>query len=253
MLNYVRAELYKVIHRKYLYIFLAVMLPLEGLMVAFFALMESAGGLVDLGSALVVLGGFMTLGVYLALLFVDPVFSDQYKFGTLKNEISFGITRTRIYLGKLLVELITAVVVCAVMLVFYVGLCWIFLPHTGNEMSGLQSMGYYLMVSLPLWVGGIGFGNAIFFHVKNNTVASFTFAGMIVVLAPMCRLIGALELGLVSHIGQILYKMQLNAPFDVIGAEPDWAIVGWALTIGLGWFIGSTAVGVLLFRKKEIS
>lgn len=50
---------------------------------------------------------------------VDAVFSDEYKYGTLKNTISFGISRAEIYFGKLIVEIILMLVTIALVLVVY--------------------------------------------------------------------------------------------------------------------------------------
>ena len=115
MLNYIRAELWKLRRRKYLWVLLAVMLGLEGLFAVMSAWHRDFSDLVELGAAT------MLLGLYLSIFLADMVFSDQYKIGTLKNEISFGLPRRRIYLGKLCAALLTGLASCALLLGFYLG------------------------------------------------------------------------------------------------------------------------------------
>ena len=52
----------------------------------------------------------LSVGLYATLLTGDIVFSDQYKNNTLKNEVSYGVPRVRIYLGKLIVAILVAIV-----------------------------------------------------------------------------------------------------------------------------------------------
>ena len=123
MLNYIRAEVYKLARRKYTWIFLGVMLLLESLLVAAWTYTNFMGNHVDFYTGAIIVLSLLPMGFYAALLTSDIVFSEQYKHNTLKNEVSFGVPRGRIYLGKLLVQLGLSVVMCAVMIGYYLLLC----------------------------------------------------------------------------------------------------------------------------------
>jgi len=154
MVNYIRAEFYKVFRRRYTWITLVVLLALEALMVAGWMFTNSHGNHVDFYTGAGMLCVMLALGFYATLLTCDMVFADQYKNGTMKNEVSFGIPRTRIYLGKLLVSLAVSLLFMAVMAAFYLGLCYLALFHDPEaDAVAMQMVGYCLLTALPLWVG----------------------------------------------------------------------------------------------------
>lgn len=155
MVNYIRAEFYKVFRRRYTWITLVVLLALEALMVAGWMFTNSHGNHVDFYTGAGMLCVMLALGFYATLLTCDMVFADQYKNGTMKNEVSFGIPRTRIYLGKFLVSLAVSLLFMAVMAAFYLGLCYLALFHDPEaDAVAMQMVGYCLLTALPLWVGG---------------------------------------------------------------------------------------------------
>ena len=158
MRNYLAAECFKMFRRKYFYVTMAIFLALEGI------LLWGIGGPIPgairrspftLTSMIVAL--LLSFGHVLPPLETgDMVFSDQYKHTTLKNEVSYGIPRVRIYLGKLLVSLLVAFVACAVLVGFYLAGCWLLFPHSGEDGQALAIVGYCLAGALPLWDGSPG-------------------------------------------------------------------------------------------------
>ena len=83
----------------------------------------------------------LSVGLYAPLITTDLVFSEQYKIGTLKNEISYGIPRSRIYLGKLVLEIAVAVLACALAVGLYLALCVPTLPLEADPDGMLSSFG----------------------------------------------------------------------------------------------------------------
>ena len=153
MLNYISAELYKVRRRKSTWALLALLLGLESLYILLFA----HGECYELLNAFVTT---LTLGLPMALLLSALVCSDMGRSGTLKNELSAGLPRSRIYLGKLLSALIVALIALALV----VGLCLaaggLLFRHSdpAQDRAALAVVGYCLAAALPLWVGGAGPG-----------------------------------------------------------------------------------------------
>ena len=153
MINYMRGEFYKVFRRKYTWITLVVVLALESLLVAGWAFTNSHGNHVDFYTGAGMLCTMLSLGFYATLLTCDMVFASQYKYSTLKNEVSFGISRSRIYLGKFVVELIVSLLFMVVMVGFYLALCWLTLYRDPERDAYImQVVGYCLATALPLWM-----------------------------------------------------------------------------------------------------
>ena len=129
MRNYLAAECYKTFRRKYFYIALAVCLGLELVLLWCYWLTMSWGNTgVSFATTAVLVPLILSVGLYAPLITGDIVFSDQYKNNTLKNEVSYGVPRARIYLGKLAVTALASVIAALVMLGLYLGGCWLLFP-----------------------------------------------------------------------------------------------------------------------------
>ena len=250
MRNYLAAECYKVFHRKYLYLTLLVVLALEGLMVwgCWFTSSNGNAGM-DFHSAIITLVMLMSIGLYATILTGDMVFSEQHKHNTLKNEVAYGLPRGRIYLGKLAVSTLVAVVAAAVMLGFYMLGCWILLPHNEFDQLALEAVGYALAGSLPLWLGGQGVVLACYFLVRSSTMAAFLAVGLLGVVPPIFQLCGILIHPVFETIRQFMPAVMLER----LSANAfQWDYVGQCWLVGMVVLVGATAVGLLAFRKKEI-
>ena len=89
MLNYIRAELYKVTHRAYTWIMLGLVFLGEGFM---FTIWIDQRDYTTFFEAVRVVGMMMILGFFATLFTCDIVFAGQHQNGTLKNEVSFGLS-----------------------------------------------------------------------------------------------------------------------------------------------------------------
>ena len=247
---YLRAEIFKVLHRPYTYIFLLVILALEALMAILLSSNVTSSVTITFTDGAVILIKALTMGLYCAIVVGDMVYSEQYKNNTLKNEVSFGLPRTRIYLGKLAASCLTAVCLCAVLVVFYLGLCRVLLPgDPATNMLTLQVTGFCLLTSLPLWLGGQALVIALYFLIRSSTVAAIAQVLIFLVLPQIWELLA----NLVSEHFWTVYSVMLTTPFARMGGMPDWSFFGRTLAIGAGWFIAATVVGILGFRRRELS
>lgn len=260
MTRYLDGEFYKVFRRKYLYIFLAFMLAGELLLSLIWAWgnAQPESGIVNnqitFGSGVGIVSTMLPMGLYVTLLLADMVFSEQYKFGTMKNEVSAGLPRTRVYLGKLITAEVVGMGICVFILAFYGAACRLLLPVGPGDAADVLSTGFLLLCALPLWMGALSLAVLLYFLMKSNTVASFVFVGFLAVGGPGLNLLGMMTNTTVSSVARTLYRLTLTAPFDVkLAAAPDWPFFGYCLALGLGWMAVSTAAGLAAFRKKEIN
>lgn len=259
MLNYLRAECYKVFHRKYFWVTLLVLLGLESLLVGGWVFINQRGSHVCFDEAVHTLSYVLVLGCYFTFLTGDMVFAGQYKNGTLKNEVSFGLPRWRIYLGKLIAQLMTAVLLCFVILLYYVALCALVLPADGttSNIVALVELGRWLLYALPIWVGAQATVCACLFLIRGGTAAAITALALIAGSAPAVQVIG-LMFGRYSF-GQFLLEAYAWLPTVMLERAPiyasmgDWSYFGKLCLVGGVWFVGSTALGLWRFTRKEIN
>lgn len=256
MLNYVKAELYKVTHRLYPYLFLAVVLGIEVLLLGVVAFNNNVSGgpfFINFGELVTFLLPVLSMGLYFTFVVGDMVFSEQYKSGTLKNEISFGISRSRVYFGKLVAESIVGVVLLALVIGIYVLLCALLFPKDDTSLSSLHLLSIGLAAALPLYLGAMGVVHLCFSHLKSSTVASILPACLFALTGSFMRMALDFPLGLFTTISKVVYPFLLTTPFDKISPDIGGAFVLNAWCIGAGWLVASTVIGVAMFRKKEIN
>lgn len=250
MRNYLAAECYKIFRRKYLYITLLVVLALEGLLIWGYWFTWSHGNTgVDFSGSLMTLFMMVSIGLYAAILTGDMVFSEQYKYNTLKNEVAYGTPRPRIYLGKLMVATLVALMAAVVMVGVYLGFCWILLPHNEADGSALATLGYVLAGALPLWLGAQALTMACYFIIPNNTLAAFVVVALLGVLPPILQLCGLLIHPGFEHIRQLMPAVLLEQLYQR-AFQTDYLGLCWI--VGLVLTVAATLVGIVTFQKREI-
>ena len=257
MLNYIRAEFYKLMCRKYTYIALSVLLVLEGLLVAGNVFHNAHGGTTYFGEGIAVIPQFGVIGFCVCLLTGDIVFAGQYKNSTLKNEVSFGLSRARIYLGKLIAQTLLSLLYLMVMMGFFIGLSAVFLPHSMsihyNDLYSLIIVGYYLAFGLPLWIGAQAAVCMCLFLINSDVAAPIAYMGIIFALEPVLQVAGYLIRG---KTGEWLLKVCRYLPLPILNVAKavvgDWAFLGLAWVVGAFWLTVTTAAGLYGFSRKEI-
>ncbi len=258
MLNYIRAEIYKLLRRPYTYIALGVMLALEGLYASMFAFHNAHSMATPFGGAIVTIIEMGAIGFCTCLLTGDIVFAGQYKNSTLKNEVSFGLSRTQVYLGKFITQTLLSIAYLLVMMGFFLGLCAVCLPmepsagfYSAHE--GLVIVGYFLAVGLPLWIAAQAAACMCLFLVHGEMAGSFLYVGLVFVLDTVLEVAGMLIGGgagaLLLKVIQYFPMRMLNAAKTVVG---DMGYLGKAWLVGAFWVAVCTAAGLYGFHRKEI-
>ncbi len=263
MLNYLRAELYKVFHRKYTWITLVVLLALESVLVWGFAFINSNGSHVDVAEAAYSLWQMLWIGCFLTLFTCEMVFANQYKNGTFKNELAYGLSRSRIYFGKYLTQLFVSILICAVMVLFYLGASYVFLYRDSAEDAVLwTNTAYYLLVCLAVWVGAQALSCACSFLCRGSTSAELIAIALLFILPEVLSMAGFVlsrqpDPG-VQAAGKVCYQIYANTPVAFLQQATsttsawDWGTVGRACEIGGFWLTVPTILGLLGFQKREI-
>ena len=247
MVKYLNAELFKVRHRVYLFGFLAVVLG--GISAMFMMLKANANPGTTAESILWVLPLALSVGLYLVVAISDMVFSDQYKYNTLKNEVSYGLPRFRIYFGKLIATAIMCVVLCAVILAYYFLLTVALFPQEGTMPEMLKMLGEMLLQALPLWLGGLGLYQALLFLVRGSTAATVIYVLVVGALDSVLKLLGMLMPALEGTIQKILTCL-LQTNFAATGGGID---LPHAWLVGMAWLLIATLMGAVVFQKREIN
>ncbi len=261
MLNYIRSELYKTFRRKYLYIFTGICCLLcVGVNLSAFFSNQKYGAIVDFDGVLCMGMMMFPTVTYLMLITTDIVFSDEYKHGTFKNVISYGVPRWQVYFGKLCVSILITALFGAVILGVFMLSAFLSVPMSEQSGYVLQWFWAYLGGAIPIWVSGICLAVMLFSIVRSSTAASFIYAGILAFLGPIMLILeyyvsdffasvhAWLPMSVMDSWSACMMKIditQVNTVFSTGLFAHSWAV-------GVLWIVGTCLVGYLVFRKKEI-
>ena len=258
MLDYLRAECYKMLRRSYLWMALLITGGLELVLVLLWAWINC-----ELPNNMTVSAGFsmvlylLSLGYYATAITSDIAFSDQYKYNTLKNEVAYGIPRARIYLGKLFAGVLLSIGACALLLGWYALLCALMLPGDGVALEALKVLGFALLCAFPVWVGAQALYLLCFFSIRGNTAATIVSVCIIALFGQMLTFLSLLVSMPAPGLADALLAIKgllLTSPLEnITDAIGDWSRVAWAWAVGAGWCVGTTALGLWCFHRREIS
>lgn len=257
MLDYLRAECHKMLRRSYLWIALLIVGGLELVLVLLWAWLN--GDMVNMtaSTAFTMVLYLLSMGYYATAITSDIVYSDQYKFNTLKNEVAYGIPRVRIYLGKLFASCLLSVGACIVLLGWYALLCALMLPGDGAVLEAVKVLGFALLCAFPVWLGSQALYILCYFTIRGSTAAVILGVCIIAILGQMLTflsLIVSLPAPALADALLAVRGLLLTTPLEnITEAIWDWSRVGWAWAVGAGWCVGATVLGLWCFQRREIS
>lgn len=260
MLNYLSAELYKLWHKKSLFLGMAALLALESLLfVPSFWIDEQPmkDQLLSFFDAL------LPMGFFLSPVFAVLAFDNQRGYATLKNEVVFGVPRSCIYLGKLIAGMLAGTAAAVVVVGWYLLLAALTVGPLMD--AGLWGQFLINVTSAWLcWLAALAFSMFLLFILRSSAGAMVA-AYLIAFFGVPLGIIGAAP----GPNGPALWiKLAVNlfysAPFkrfwfwfgevypSGFGPPLDWSPLWYALLVCALWVGVTTALGLLFFRRREI-
>lgn len=255
MLNYIGAECYKLCHKKAFFVGMTLLLSGESLV--FLSMFNENNQRLEWSCLFLVM--MLPVGLLLAPIFAALTFDDQYRYGTMKNEVIFGIPRSRIYLGKLSAAIMVGTAAGAVAVGWYLLLSQIICKSEAGEADGLLQFALQTSINaFPLWIAALSF-TFLLLMLLHNASGAIAVSYLICIAGTPVALMGCdSDAPLALRLFDTLFYA---APFRVLyanGADTAFHISTggsselycWAL--GLGWAVVTTVIGMAAFRKREI-
>ena len=137
--------------------------------------------------------------------------------------------------------------------VFYLGLNLVLFPLGAGVDAALETLGQALLVAFPLWLGGLGLFHMLLFVMRGSTAASIVYVVLVAVLGGGTLDLFVLFMPKLEPVVRVVRVCLLTTPFDRLIAGNTDGLIAYAWVLGLAWLVGSTVVGLLTFRKREIS
>lgn len=247
MLNYIKAELYRNLNRKYIWVYSGVIALLALLLnILFKSASATDFGLADLLGIVVQM---LVVPIFLVATFIETTTAEEQKNLTLKNAVSFGISRSKIALSKVIVTVIQSFI--AAIIIFTVllgsGLILLGIKEGTGGIIGIASI--RILVAIPLWIGAISVGTFIALVINNSTAAAFVYAGVFTVVSAITKILTMLVSDKFGYISKFYITTQLSAlKTPDLSNEALYKAAG----IGIAYTILFTALSMVYIKRKEI-
>ncbi len=243
MLKIIHADLYKSFHRMYLYVFMAVM---SGLAIFYNVIFASQSAPRETAFHFSLL--LLAYPLYFAVMFVDIILGEENKEHTLKNTVSFGISRTKLFLAKNISAILITLAVAAVTVgVFYVSGLILLKAGSGYTTALLTDLGKRIGIALLVYLAAVVMGTFLSTVIKRNGLFIFAYFGALIVPMLVFKL-----LTLANQIFRHAADAMLMAQPDILvqATSAQMLNVVWVALAHIAVF---AILGVLLGKRQEIN
>ncbi len=257
MTNYIRSEFYRLSHSRSTYLFILIcsaLLTSAHVMLVVVAHREEGFPYATTDFAFGLFYSSISAVFLLCITVASIIFGNEYNQHTLKNSISYGISRGSIYFGKLIVEIIYALIAFTVITGVDIGTAYLLLENSGPE--GLELLLKYCFAALPQLLFALAATNCFLFIIESNGTAIGVIIGTTVVYPIINGYLG-IKFDFFARLNHILPwniinaisfddKMQMLLPW----AGKDGYINSWLF--GMLFMVVFILIGFAAFRRKEV-
>lgn len=256
MLNYIKSEFYRLSRSKDLYLLTGICSGLIILMNIVLAISVRKMENFPYGTTRFSFGTLISqtqMLLLMAFIAASFVFGDEYKHHTLKNSISFGLSRTKIFCGKYIVSLVSALVCFAIIMACYVASAYILLENSGSEV--LRELFLSMAGTIPSAIFSLTLAIALFFIIENGMSAALVWSGIIIALPLVMKLMGA-RIKICYEISHWLPWTMLSgntvnqSAYSCIWDTPSGMIH--CFIVGIVSSVVFFVIGLRLFQKRDI-
>lgn len=255
MLNYLKSELYHQIHRKAPYLFIIVC---SALLIAMNVLLYAIK--TQDPSFRYATTGFSYSNIYTNLYIIyflcvsvcTMIFGNEYQYHTFKNSVSYGVSRSTVYIAKTLLQIIYSLIAFVIIIGCFIISGELLLSGDGTEKLILIRSCF---AGLPFFICAICICTAIF-SVFESTGISVGAAAVIMLVIPIIIMQLAQKFEIFAQIMKYI-PIAIMGDYEVgLGwFEPMWKTGGGmahCYIVGLVEAAVFFIAGYTIFRKKEI-
>lgn len=258
MIASLKAEWYKLTHRAYPFIFLLFSMGCAVLIVlvtkVVLPMMERFNMGYDAGQVLD-MGFYASSNIvwYLLIITEDIAFTSEYKFRTMKNLITRGENRTKLYLSRLCMACMVLVIgVVVVTLTYMVSVRIFYGADPSLTLDECLSLAKQVLCGLFLWIGSQSLIHMMAFLIQNEMLWGCGYLAIFSFLPNGIWILKSVfgdnvVLDLFSD--SLLTTQMTNLVSDGV---QDAGTILTCFLMGAAYVIVTTVVGIFFFRKKEV-
>lgn len=258
MLNYIKSEFYRIFHGKQIYGFTAAISGaaiLFNIILYLFNRFDPNFPYGNIWFSMNNLTGSLTVMFIGGAAITNVLFTDEHKNGTLKNTISFGISRGQFFTGKCIVCGVACLFSMIVILTAFIGSAYLLLDGERDVTVVLRLKG--ILVNIPAAYAAVILAVALMSRFKKEAAAIAWWAGIMWTVPTFCFYMG-LKIDWLNRIAEwmpwnyLKFEVAVNmAGYKCLWDTPE-GLAKCLIAGGLGiivFYIG----GIIGFRKREIA
>lgn len=261
MINYIKSELYRTVRNHNVHMFIGVIaLIIVGLISVFACFSKSTTGgiLSDANTSFVFKNMIFTFDTMICLLlgYIYSIEGEENKFHTLKNSVSFGISRTKIYISKQITGAVVSLITYVIINILLIGVTYLFLDNGDSEF--LLEYIKASVVYIPLFLATLSIGYAFLLNINNQILSMFVCLGVLMLTPSLLKLL-SIKFDFFFEISEWCIYELLKAKNIV--QEGNSVVVGvWqssqgvfkSIISGLVHIVAFNICGLIFFNRKEI-
>lgn len=170
MFNLVKAEIYRLFNRRFLYIFWGILIFLTFITIS--PMKAPMDDLIALSKVTLV------LPIFLWPLLTDAITGEEFKDNTYINTVTFGITRLKFFFTKTIVSCFLAIMTVLIVVITW---CLSASLAIGSMVSGELLINFLVSITaaLPLYLAAMLLSILLTFLFKKSSLALFSYWGII--------------------------------------------------------------------------
>lgn len=254
MINNILAELRKSLGRKYTYMYfggIILLILLANTAVIAFRLIYGANEGTYANNILEYATWCFVIPYYTCILIAGIGFGKEYPNPHIKDGHTSSLSKTEIYLSKLIVSLVLGAIFLIVAAIALLAITGIF--QLGDGLANWYSISDFLIkmcIAMPLWYAGVSIGIMFLFLFEKRAVAVVSYLVLTLVIPRVIMFFAAEPFKIVFFRMIRTYTITQNFSLIPYPADPSRNV---PLTIALGLIYGTlaTIIGCISFNKKK--
>jgi len=244
MLNVVKAEIYKYMHRPYFYIITLIV----SLIILLTEIIFSS----STPTRVFVISEVCPVGIGFAFLLIvlfSLVFFEEYKYNSLKNLITSNVSREKIYLGKVMVQILIIIFMGIIIIGVFLGELLSLNPGDGYSNDMLIRLLIKILALLPVLLAGLALSNLLVIGIKKEGIAIVSYITILLILTDIIKLLSRTVWNKLIIVNDYLFYNQTSIMSNLSATNSDIIHV---LLVGIVSFVIFTTLGGLLFKRAEV-
>lgn len=248
MINYIKAELYRNFHHTYFWIWTGVF-AISSILIN---ILFKGPGNTSLDQLMGMSLMALLVPIYIVLCYIDMTSAEEQKNKTMKNVLSFGLSRNKFVLSKLIVSIILSFLGAFIIMGAFYG-SGALLFKAGKDFSTILPIFIKsLIAAVPLWIAAVSIGLFLSIAFSSNTIFSIVYVILFSATAGIIKFLMIFVSKKFITVYNMLITVKLSDLSPQSGIKLTNHVIFTDATLGIVYTIIFTALAMIYFSKKEI-